>query len=68
VLFELAFIYVLLRLSMPSLPLFRLLHPVPISILPFWTCVHYIYVKPLNFGIGYLFQPSNTCLMVGRPR
>jgi hypothetical protein len=25
-------------------------------------------VKPLNFGIGYLFQPSNTCLMVGRPQ
>jgi hypothetical protein len=25
-------------------------------------------VKQLNFGIGYLFQPSNTCLMVGRPR
>jgi len=25
-------------------------------------------VKPLNFGIGYLFQPQNTCLMVGRPR
>ena len=25
-------------------------------------------VQPLNFGIGYLFQPSNTCLMVARPR
>jgi hypothetical protein len=24
-------------------------------------------VKPLNFGIGYLFQPSTTCLMVARP-
>lgn len=25
-------------------------------------------VKPLDFGIGYLFQPSTTCLMVARPR
>jgi hypothetical protein len=25
-------------------------------------------VQPLSFGIGYLFQPSNTCLMVARPR
>lgn len=25
-------------------------------------------VKPIDFGIGYLFQASNTCLMVGRPR
>jgi hypothetical protein len=25
-------------------------------------------VKPIDFGIGYLFQPSTTSLMVGRPR
>jgi hypothetical protein len=24
--------------------------------------------QPLDFGIGYLYQPSSTCLMVGRPR
>ena len=25
-------------------------------------------VRPLNFGIGYLFEPSRTSLMVARPR
>jgi len=23
--------------------------------------------QPLDFGIGYMFQPERTCLMVARP-